>query len=352
MDEFGFDFSRIGYCGILSDSFAIIWCDNDPLFRRLIRFRDTLKERFFSSNGEISHVFRADGVYYKAVITRLVNNDVMCRIFPATEKTRLASSTIFNNSVDICNDALSIINVSDSLIKDNTVNENISLLSDCAARIYDRGLEVLRYCSLEKGEAYIFIRKYLLDTFYRLNFRVKSQDKRVCPVMDISAQYVKVDYSLFESAILNMIKLFYLAGNNGNCLIAISDNNGAIENELTVCCTFDEGDSFSEDDFKSSGRIIKNLFISMNGVIKMKRDKGKVVINGSVPVKPLRAGRTPEEEEMLFLNREVWEQTTDKPSKLYHHVNGNSFRMNVDTLENIEESDNLSSVLGFLYNKK
>ena len=137
MGEFSFDFSRIGYCGILSDSFAVIWCDNDPLFRRLIRFRDTLKERFFSSNGEISHVFRADGVYYKAVITRLVNNDVMCRIFPATEKNRLASSTIFNNSVDICNDALSIINVSDSLIKDNTVNENIALLSDCAARIYD-----------------------------------------------------------------------------------------------------------------------------------------------------------------------------------------------------------------------
>ena len=353
MSELGFDFSKMGYCGIISDSFAVIWCDNDQLFRRLLRFKYTLKERFMKSDGEISHIFRADGVYYKAVITRLVNNSIMCRIFPATERSRLAYSTIFNSSVDICNNAFNILNLLNSLEKDNEniYKENISQLHAYAGEIYDSGLDIIRCCGSEKGEASIYLRKYLFDTFYRLRSHIKACNKRICPVIDISSPYVKIDYNLLEIAILNMIKLFYLVGDDGDFIIAISDRNDAVRNTLTVSCIFEAAKGFRDDIFISSGRTIKSLFIAMNGIVKLKRNDNKIEIIGSIPIKTPNAVNNPKDWEMLFLSREVWEHDADKPIKLYHYTNGNSFRIDVKSLEDIEEKDNLSSVLGFLYDK-
>lgn len=354
MGELGFDFSKMGYCGILSDSFAVIWCDNDPLFRRLLRFREALKDSFTKSEGEISHIFRSDGVYYKAVITRLVNNDIMCRIFPATEKTRLAYSTIYNSSVDICHNAFNILNLSDSLFKnaEESEKESLSLLSAYASEIYDHGLDILHCCGSEKGEAYISLKKYIFDTFYRIEANVKVSNKLICPVVDISASYIKIDYNLFEIAMLNMIKLFFLLGDNGDCFIAVSDNNEALDNTLSVRCAFLAEERFSENIFKASGRTIKSLFIAMNGIVKLKRNEGRVEIIGSVPVKLKKVKGDPDDEEILFLSREIWEHETDEQVKLYRHTNGSAFRMNVISLDDIEEKDNLSSVLGFLYDKK
>lgn len=356
MSELGFDFLKIGYSGILSDSFAVIWCDNDYVFRRLLRFRDTLKEKFSNSGGEIYHIFRADGVYYRAVITRLVNNDIMCRIFPATEKTKLANSLIFNSSADICHNALNILNLTDNIKKCNrdSLNENVSLLSSCAERIYDCGLDIMRCCCSDKGKAYILLKKYIFDTFYRLQSRIKYDNKRICPVIDISATYVKIDYNPLEIAILNMLKLYYVIGDDDDCVLAISDNNMTLEKTISVQCSFKTGKCFREEVFKSTGRTIKSLFISMNGIVKLKRNNDRIDITGSVPVKVRKANNNSEEDEMLFLNREVWEQNeySDEHIKLYHHSNGNTFRMNVTDFEDIEEKDNISSVLGFLYDKK
>ena len=151
-----------------------------------------------------------------------------------------------------------------------------------------------------------------------------------------------------------MLKLYYIIGIDDDCIFAVSYNNETIDNTISVQCTFKTGERFNEAIFMSTGRTIKSLFISMNGIVKLKRYDDKIEIVGSVPVMLKSANKNLEEEEMLFLNREVWElfSDTDEQIKLYRHSNGCSFRMDVTALEDIGEEDNLSAVLGFLYDEK
>ena len=356
--EFEYDFGNTGYCGILSDSFAVIWCDNDFLFRRLLRFKASLLDEFSDSDGKISRIFKVDGTYYNAVIERLVNNDIMCRIFPALTKERLARTSIYKSSGDICHNALNIMHSADE-IKVHAENDDISkllmynaALSGYAEEIYDYSLSIMRFSAPNNPAVYIHFRKYLLDTLRRLILYVSGLDRNIHYYIDIERDCLKIDYNTFEIALLNLVKLFYKASpDNASCTLSVTDGSEETDNSLILSTFIPFVENFDEKLLKSVINTEKSLFSSMGGIVSFKATEEGVSFEGIIPVTYASSRKASEDTEVLHLNYDaVWQGDDDSDYvSLYRNDNGKLLCNNLKRLEDETENDNISVILGFLF---
>lgn len=355
--EFEYDFGNTGYCGILSDSFAVIWCDNDFLFRRLLRFKASLLDEFSSSDGKINRIFKVDGVYYNAVIERLVNNNIMCRIFPTLTKERLARTSIYRSSGDICHNALNIMHSSDeikALAEKGDIKrllEYNSALSDYAEEIYDYSLSIMRFSSHNNTAVYIPFRKYLLDTMRRLLLYVSGLGKEIHYYIDIERDCLKIDYNTFEIALLNLVKLFYKTSpDKDSCTLSIIDSSEETDNSLILSTFIPVREVFDEKLLKSVINTEKSLFSSMGGIVSLKADENGIGFEGIIPVSYASSRKDSDDTEVLHLNYDaVWHDDNDSESvSLYRRDNGKLLCNNLKRLEDETENDNISVILGFL----
>lgn len=355
--RFEYDFGNTGYCGILSDSFAVIWCDNDFLFRRLLRFKASLLDEFSSSDGKISRIFKVEGTYYNALIERLVNNSIMCRIFPALTKERLARTSIYRSSGDICHNALNIMHLADEikmLSESGNVKRLLELnaaLSGFAEEIYDYSLSVMRFSAPNNTAVYIHFRKYFLDTMRRLLIYVSGLEKDIHYCIDIERDCLKIDYNTFEIALLNLVKLFYkVSPDKAPCTLSVTDGAEGTENSLILSTVIPFGEGFDEKILKSSINTEKSLFSSMGGIVSFTEADNEVRIEGIIPVSYASSRKDSEDTEVLHLNCEaVWQDDDNSEYiSLYRRDNGRQLCNNTQRLEDETENDNISVILGFL----
>ncbi len=356
-EEFDYDFAKTGYSGILSDSFAVIWCDNDFLFRRLLRFKASLADEFSFSDGKISRIFKVDGMYYNAEIERLVNDSIMCRIFPALTGERLARASIYRSSGDICHNALNIMHTVDELRglsenrNDGKTESLTRSLVDYAEEIYDYGLSVMRYASPDNTASYIPFRKYLLDTLRRLLLFVKGLEREIHYYIGIERDYLKIDYNTFEIALLNLVKLFYkVSPDKSSCTLSVRDGEEGVGNSVILETFIPLSGDYDKKSLKSVMNTEKSLFSSMGGIISFKEDADGIRIEGIIPVAYASSRKEEEDTETLYLNCDaVWQDTTSEVESLYRRSNGKLFRSNLIRLEDETENDNISVILGFLF---
>jgi hypothetical protein len=272
MDRINDKFGRIGFNAIFDYDMKVAWSNEKRLFRK-IASSNIFMEAYKTSaeNREpFENLLTYNGVRFKAVFLPLTDRRYLCIAYPEDRFVRFAYSEMYMRIFNIRRSAEKIAAVSPDiyevlkqfeasddvmkLIEDQTrFAESVKYDADSISRIFDAD----RMCE------YVSIRDKIKETFSHIKKYNTIISRYVTFDADIDCSVAKINYSLFEAALLEIVRIMYKylpEGGSGSIIIRGNRDIG-----IRVEISAQRRDDFDVKDIDYEVRDIKCAFEYLGG---------------------------------------------------------------------------------------
>lgn len=280
-------FSSYYYLGFLDGDFKVLWCDNSRLYKLLSTGGKKLIKRIKNSETETMfiHDMCFEGYRHKAFVHKIKEDLFLCRITKEIPETELEMEDLFEFVDNVKNSTLdihSLLIMLDEYSRDfnyykdefhtkikDARRKTVNILFDCYA--------ILK--SFEQNNCrYIPLLKYILRTWDIINFVTRKLNNKFDIDIDIAHSCVKIDYSKFELAFYNLIKVMLInLSDKSNSFVKVNDT---IDNKIELIASFPKIKEISSEEYDAEVRSIKHIFRSMNGHFELCESENKYYAYG------------------------------------------------------------------------
>ncbi len=249
----GVKYGRIGFTGILNHDLASVWNDAPALFRKISSLRSVLAAKALSDRLYVSfsHCFTYNKIRYCAVFTPLYDRYYICRIYPEDFYLKNAFSEMYDYICAVRTRALSsLLDARDfaernsEIFRDQRFDDYMESQIRSYEEICSDAGNVLKLFDKSHMCEYVPIEKYLLYTNDHLKKFNSDNRKNVLLDLDISSPVARINYTLFESAIFLMVRIFYtVMEENDSAVIKVSsrqDGSLALSSSYRMRSPLDE----------------------------------------------------------------------------------------------------------------
>ena len=284
-------FGRIGFNAIFDTDMKVAWSNEKRLFRKIASsdiFMDAYRDA--ADNREpFENKLTYNGVRFKAVFIPIADRRYLCIAYPEDRFVRFAYSEMYMRIFNIrscadkmiagCPDILGSAKKCDvpddviKLIEDQLrFAESVKYDADGIAKIYDAD----RMCE------YVSIREKIAETYGNIRKYNKILSRNVTFDADIECSVAKINYSVFEAALLGIVRMMYKylpKGGSGRIII-----NGSRELGLRIGTSCDSRpDVFSIKDIEYEIRDIKCAFEYLGGSSEIFLGENGLSVKASAP---------------------------------------------------------------------
>lgn len=266
-------FSDYYKSALFDDEFNIRWCDDDSLFHRIAVAHDRIADKLVIANpGEtVVHFFLYRGRYQRALIDRIPGVGFMCRVSKEITDEELKMDELFEYLDEVCHSSLNVISMTE-MIDDyvRSTKYNIDLFhEDCitqkktAMSIYNYCQNIIKAFNNNTDWDKLPLQRYLNRTLDIIQFATRRLSKRVTFFTDLVFPVSQVDYSKFELALYNIIKiaLIYSVGDDDILVYLRRASMSDIEVEMS----FKTNTELRFMTCKLEMHAIKHIFRKLNG---------------------------------------------------------------------------------------
>lgn len=285
-------FSDHYYTGVFDSDFRVLYSDHARLFRLLSIGGKKLIARINNSKSEnnFTHIFRFQGCMYKAEIARVPNGTYLCQIFKEIPDDELKIDELFDYVEEIRYSTLNIHSMAkmlaeyadDSTYLNDEFHYNAILIKNKSADAWSRSYNIINAFNNNLNSEFIPLNKYLLRTLDIMQFVTRKLENRIALNIDIVYPCVKIDYSKFELALYNLMKMVLLCSESGkNPDISIKTIN---ENNIELKAQFSHYKDVSIDRFDLEIRAIKYIFRRLGGYFVLSESDDGINAYGIIDV--------------------------------------------------------------------
>lgn len=285
-------FSNFSYVGLLDSDFKVVWSQENVLFRRLSSgSKRLLAELQKNKNMTYNHIFVSDDKYYRAVINWTNNNYYVCAISPEITDDELGKEKLLEYVDGIRNSALDMYSYERMLeyYAEATKHELDRFHFECRKQksmfgfFYSECFNIRSLFEDKLNFEFIPFHKYFLRTWDILQVATSKLRHSFSFNFDVTFPCVKMDYSKFELALYNLIKLVLIYPPEHYAPVITVE---AIDTKhISVSTSFPLFANLELRNCELEIRAIKHLFKLMNGYFKIYVDsQGILVAEGQMEV--------------------------------------------------------------------
>ena len=284
-------FGRIGFTAIFDSDMRIAWCNEKRLFRKIASSEIFMKAyRLAAEDREpFENKLRHNGIVYKAVFIPVADRRYLCIAYPEDRFIRFAYSEMYMRIFNIRSCADKMIagspEISDAAKKCGVADEVMMLIddqrrfaesvkydADGIAKIYDAD-SMCEYVSIRGkiGETFRNIRKYNSILSRNITFDA-----------DIECSVAKINYSVFEAAVLGIVRMMYkvIPKDGSGCIIIRGRRESGLR--ITTSCGACSGDVCIKDiDYEI--RDVKCAFEYLGGKAEIKLGENGLSVTAAAP---------------------------------------------------------------------
>lgn len=285
-------FANFSYFGLLDSEFRVIWAEDTVLFRRLSNgSKKLLIELRKNQHRTYNHIFISDGKYYRAKIDWTNNNNYVCRVSPEIPETDLDKPQLLEFVDGIKDSVLDMYSYERMLeyYAETTKYVFDKFHFECkkqkykAGSIYSDCFNILNAFEGELNSEFIPLHHYLLRTWDVIQFATRGLKHSFSLSFDLIFPCIKIDYSKFELALYNLVKLALIYPPE-HCAPVITIETVDM-NRLEVRTTFPIYTNVELKRCEIEIRAIKHLFKLMNGeFVIYQEDGGMLTAKGNFEI--------------------------------------------------------------------
>lgn len=350
-EYFGFSYS-----GELDSNFKVIWSENRILFKHLSMGSKMLLKKLIKLKPPSSylHYFKSEGIEYCAKIKPLNNGGYSCDIHEKICEQELSRSELEDEMESIKNKTLSNLSFTKMILE---YLENSDFNTDYLHDIFKMQQENLSsiYCNChnikqifnnEDNSEFIPFQNYILKSWDVIQHVTRKLKDNFSLSIDIFPAYVKIDYSKFELAFFNLVKIILIHALYDN-EPTITIKNSSIEKiEVSVEFMLDINYEINEHSFEM--RTVKYLFKKLNGDFVFYGDGRKMIAKGFINAETTaNINLVPEGRYIEVIDDPdiiLKKRTSNRAIKLYETIemeNDLEFASDVLELSDVDEDDDI-----------
>ncbi len=325
-------FSDYKKVAVFDKDFNIKWCNDDKLFHRIVVAHDRIQNKLIASNGgkTIVHFFLYQGRYHRAELSRLNDYGYICQVAKEITDEELKYDELFEYLDEMCHSSLNVISMTDMIedyvgntkyILDN-FHENCIIQKKWALNIHNYCQNIMKAFNDDSDCDNIPMQRYLERTLDIVQFAIRRLSKRITLYSDLVFPVTNIDYSKFELALYNIIKiaLIYSAGNDD---ILIYIRRASMKN-IEVETSFKLNTEFPLMKCKLEMHAIKHIFRKLNGHFEFYEENNVFYAKGTfcAGFSFNEADITPGRDIKFIGNAELVErkETNEKYLKIYSRI--------------------------------
>ncbi len=282
-------FSDYNKVAVFDENFNIVWCDDDRLFRRIAVSHERLENKFITTNvGEtVVHFFLYHGRYHRAFINRLPNGGFICKIAKEITDEELKNDELFEYLDEVCHNSLNIFSMADMLedYANNTryncdsFHENVSIQKKTSLSIYNYCQNIIRAFDNKENCYNIPLQKYLIRTLDIIQFATRRFSRRITLFADPVFPVTNINYSKFELALYNIIKLALIYSTGNDDITVYIRRSSA--NNIEVETNFRLNTDYRLMNCKLEMHVIKHIFRKLNGHFEFTEENKTLYARGT-----------------------------------------------------------------------
>ncbi len=281
-------FSNFSLTAMFDSNFNIVWCDDEKLFHRIAVAHERINNKLITTqNGEaVVHFFLYNGRYHRALINKFSDGCFLCRVSREIIPEELKVDDLFEYLDDISHNSLNILNLAEILadyVKKTPYNLD-DFHAECksqkkeALTIYNYCQNILRAFNNDTSCEFIPFQRYLLRTLDIVQHATKRIPKVISLYSDLIFPATKIDYSKFELALFNILKIALIYSvNSENLLLYIKRDS---IKEISVEMSFRLISEFKLENCKLEMHVIKYIFRKLNGHFEFYEENNMFFIKG------------------------------------------------------------------------
>lgn len=283
-------FSDYCYSGILDSDFKILWSDNRIIFKRLSAGSKKLVKYLKNNNitEPLYHNFRADGIWYQACIELLSNMTYMCRISRQISDDELRLSEMNEYTEGFRDKTYNMYHMLKSIEEysnetgyaSDKFHEEFKRQKFEVGSIYSDCYNVLNAFNNQNNSEFIPITKYIIRSWDVAFFVTRKLKHSFQIGIDIALPYAKIDYSKFELAFFNIIKLVLIYG--ARDLAPKISITSVGKHSIEVSADFPHCDDYRIENCSLEIRAIKYIFKQMGGGFEIQEYDGRFRLLGRI----------------------------------------------------------------------
>ncbi len=266
-------FSNHSFVGFMSENFDVLWSNNRLLFHRFHKGSKKI-QKFINNNPTVekfNHQLRVEGIWYDVYAEKLDNKWYACRLareisdenLNCEELTQIVDN-INGSILDIYSYVEMILAYADeSDYMRDKFHENLNKIKSEAGNIFSECYNVMNAFDDEYNADYVPFDKYLIRSWDVAKFAVRKLENSFDIQMNIVFPYVKLDYSKFELALFNIIRLVLMYSKEDDTpIIKIKTLDF---DKIEVSVDFEDSACYDISHCNTEIRAIKHIFRKMGG---------------------------------------------------------------------------------------
>lgn len=282
-------FSDYYKSAVFDSEFNIKWCDDERMFRRIAVAHERIKDKLITANhGEtVVHFFLYNGSYHRAFIDRIPDVGFICRVSREITDEELKFEDLFEFLDEICHSSINVISMAD-MIEDyvgstkynpDIFHEECLIQKKVTMSIYNYCQNMIKAFNNNTDCDKLPLQRYLNRTLDIIQFATRRLSKKVTLFTDLVFPVSQIDYSKFEMALYNIIKiaLIYSAGNDDILLYLRRVTTKNIELEMS----FRLNTEYRLMNCKLEMHVIKHIFRKLNGYFEFFEENNVFYAKGS-----------------------------------------------------------------------
>lgn len=320
------------YYAKLGSDFKVIWCENRLVFKHLTMGSKGLLEELKKSTTTFPyrHVFKSGSVDYCAYITRKPNGQYACEVYKEINENEFSKdeiAEIMDAVGEKTQSSISTVNMIRDYLETSKYNrdylhDHYAYLKKNMGSVYCISKNIMEIFNDENNAEFIPFQKYLLRTWDIVQYITRKLDKSFAVNIDIFPQYIKVDYSKFELALYNLMKivLIYSLYEDQPVIKIKSTDFDTIS--VSVDFTMDMNYEISNHAFEM--RAVKYLFRKMNGDFSFYTQGKTMFAKGEIKIESsLDSSLVPPERDIVLIDDPeivVRKRTSNRYIKIYENA--------------------------------
>jgi len=344
------------YSGTLDKNFKVIWSQNRVLFKHLSMGSKLLLKRFAKLKPFKSyrHVFKSEGTEYCAKIVPSIDGGYTCDIYEKINEQEFKRSELADELGEMKKASLFQLSLS-QLIMDYIKNpehdaeglkELLISQEKYIASIYCSCHNIIKVFETKDNSTCIPLQSYILKSWDVIQTVTRKLKDGVALNIDISPAYVTIDYSKFELAFFNLVKIMLLHSLHEKEVV-ISIKSTAI-GKIMVYAEFTQNINTDVNEHSFEMKAVKYLFKKLNGDFNFYSNGHRMIAKGFINaeatcnINSVTEGRYIEaidDPEIILKKR-----TSNRSIKLYDTVKIKSdlnFASPVSELTNVETDESV-----------
>lgn len=350
-EYFGCSFS-----GKLDSDFKVLWSTNRVLFKHLSMGSKMLLKRLtkLKPTEPYIHCFKSEGVEYCAKIIPLVEGGYSCDIHEKINEQELSRYELSEELEYIKQMSLDSLSLSQMILdylkssgfNTDYVHEYFKSQKEKLSSAYCGCHNIMKIFDAEENSEFIPLQNYILRSWDIVQGMTRKLKTGIGLEIDIFPTYVKLDYSKFELAFFNLVKILLMHSLYERELVISIKSTTVSKIEVSVEFTLNINNKISEHSFEM--RAIKYLFRKLNGDFKFYADGRRMIAKGEINAETsCNANLVPEgryieviDDPKIILNK----RTSNRFIKLYDTVKNEidlEFASDITELSDVNEDESV-----------